>query len=154
MHSSYSKVTMAWHGMTGWHNASSMTQHIIQSRPMFVYILPAAHCLGLLPSMCMMQVTHNVACLARWMAADLYLREVDVLRFEVTIYHNLALHILTDLMLDTMSVVCQCSASHCSWALILCSILCIKILPFCNLPLNGLHLLMAIRMHRIHLFSQ
>lgn len=29
------------------------------------------------------QVTHNVACLARWMAADLYLREVDVLRFEV-----------------------------------------------------------------------
>ena len=30
-----------------------------------------------------MQVTHNVACLARWMAADLYLREVDVLRFEV-----------------------------------------------------------------------
>ncbi len=34
----------------------------------------------------MMQVTHNVACLARWMAADLYLREVDVLRFEVTIY--------------------------------------------------------------------
>ena len=43
MHSSYSKVTMAWHGMTGWHNASSMTQHIIQSRPMFVYILPAAH---------------------------------------------------------------------------------------------------------------
>ena len=38
--------------------------------------------------MCMMQVTHNVACLARWMAADLYLREVDVLRFEVTIYHK------------------------------------------------------------------
>lgn len=31
-----------------------------------------------------LQVTHNVACLARWMAADLYLREVDVLRFEVS----------------------------------------------------------------------
>eukprot|EP00884_Botryococcus_braunii_P017055 jgi/Botrbrau1/4032/Bobra.0016s0039.1 len=30
------------------------------------------------------QVTHNVACLARWMAADLYLREVDVLRFELS----------------------------------------------------------------------
>ena len=30
-----------------------------------------------------LQVTHSVACLARWMAADLYLREVDVLRFEV-----------------------------------------------------------------------
>lgn len=29
------------------------------------------------------QVTHNVACLARWIAADLYLREVDILRFEV-----------------------------------------------------------------------
>jgi len=70
----------------------------------------------------MMQVTHNVACLARWMAADLYLREVDVLRFEVTIY-NPAWHILSNLMLHTISVVCQCSASHCSWALILCSIL-------------------------------
>ena len=33
----------------------------------------------------MVQVTHNVACLARWMAADLYLREVDVLRFEVSL---------------------------------------------------------------------
>lgn len=71
-----------------------------------------------------MQVTHNVACLARWMAADLYLREVDVLRFEVKMYLNPAWHILTDLMLDTISVVCLCSASHCSCALILCSILC------------------------------
>ncbi len=61
----------------------------------------------------MMQVTHNVACLARWMAADLYLREVDVLRFEVTIYHNPACHILTlisrhilpDLMLDTICLI-------------------------------------------------
>lgn len=33
------------------------------------------------------QVTHNVACLARWMAADLYLREVDVLRFELSMSH-------------------------------------------------------------------
>jgi phosphoenolpyruvate carboxylase len=30
------------------------------------------------------QVTHNVACLARWMAADLYLREIDILRFELS----------------------------------------------------------------------
>lgn len=29
------------------------------------------------------QVTHNVAYLNRWIAADLYLREVDALRFEV-----------------------------------------------------------------------
>ena len=33
------------------------------------------------------QVTHKVACLARWMAADLYLREVDVLRFELSQNH-------------------------------------------------------------------
>jgi phosphoenolpyruvate carboxylase len=33
------------------------------------------------------QVTHKVACLARWMAADLYLREVDVLRFELSQVH-------------------------------------------------------------------
>ncbi|KAK9905656.1 hypothetical protein WJX75_003995 [Coccomyxa subellipsoidea] len=32
-------------------------------------------------------VTHKVACLARWMAADLYLREVDVLRFELSQVH-------------------------------------------------------------------
>ncbi|BDA47382.1 probable phosphoenolpyruvate carboxylase [Coccomyxa sp. Obi] len=32
-------------------------------------------------------VTHKVACLARWMAADLYLREVDVLRFELSQNH-------------------------------------------------------------------
>ena len=37
-----------------------------------------------LSAMLALQVTHNVACLARWMAADLYLREVDVLRFEVS----------------------------------------------------------------------
>ncbi|KAK9823233.1 hypothetical protein WJX72_001252 [[Myrmecia] bisecta] len=30
------------------------------------------------------KVTHNVACVSRWMAADLYLREVDVLRFELS----------------------------------------------------------------------
>ena len=30
-----------------------------------------------------MQVTHDVTLLARWMAADLFLREVEVLRFEV-----------------------------------------------------------------------
>lgn len=30
-----------------------------------------------------LQVTHDVALLARWMAADLFLREVEVLRFEV-----------------------------------------------------------------------
>lgn len=33
------------------------------------------------------QVTHNVATLSRWMAADLYLREVDVLRFELSLNH-------------------------------------------------------------------
>lgn len=33
------------------------------------------------------QVTHKVACLARWMAADLYLREIDVLRFELSQNH-------------------------------------------------------------------
>lgn len=98
---------MAWHDMTGWHKGSSVSQHIIQSWPLCVDILPAAHCLGL-PSVCVMQVTHNVACLARWMAADLYLREVDVLRFEVTMFHNLACDILTDLMLDTISVLCKC----------------------------------------------
>lgn len=32
----------------------------------------------------MPQVTHHVVCLARWMAADLYLRELDALRFEVS----------------------------------------------------------------------
>ena len=37
-----------------------------------------------------LQVTHNVACLARWMAADLYLREIDVLRFEVR--HKSSVH--------------------------------------------------------------
>ena len=79
MQSSYSR----WHGMIG----------------------QAAFCLGLLPSICVMQVTHNVACLARWMAADLYLREVDVLRFEVNRFHNPAWHILTGLVLHTISVV-------------------------------------------------
>jgi hypothetical protein len=68
----------------------------VHCRPLHVYTLPAAHCLGLLPSICVMQVTHNVACLARWMAADLYLREVDVLRFEVIMFHNSAWHILSD----------------------------------------------------------
>ncbi|KAK9799807.1 hypothetical protein WJX73_001098 [Symbiochloris irregularis] len=33
------------------------------------------------------KVTKDVACLARWMAADLYLREVDVLRFELSMGH-------------------------------------------------------------------
>lgn len=39
-----------------------------------------------LPSPCRThpQVTHHVVCLARWMAADLYLREVDALRFELS----------------------------------------------------------------------
>jgi len=35
----------------------------------------------------MLQVTHSVAILARWMAADLYLREVDALRFELSQNH-------------------------------------------------------------------
>ena len=30
-------------------------------------------------------VTHDVICLARWIAADLYLREVDMLRFELSV---------------------------------------------------------------------
>lgn len=30
------------------------------------------------------QVTHHVVCLARWMAADMYLREIDALRFELS----------------------------------------------------------------------
>lgn len=34
-----------------------------------------------------MQVTQSVAILARWMAADLYLREVDALRFELSQNH-------------------------------------------------------------------
>jgi phosphoenolpyruvate carboxylase len=34
-----------------------------------------------------MQVTHSVAILARWMAADLHLREVDALRFELSQNH-------------------------------------------------------------------
>ena len=33
------------------------------------------------------QVTHDVACLARWMAADLYLKEIDALRFELSMNH-------------------------------------------------------------------
>ena len=33
------------------------------------------------------KVTHSVACLARWMAADLYLREVEALRFELSMSH-------------------------------------------------------------------
>lgn len=33
------------------------------------------------------KVTHDVACLARWMAADLYLKEVDKLRFELSMSH-------------------------------------------------------------------
>ena len=33
------------------------------------------------------KVTADVACLARWMAADLYLREVDMLRFELSMGH-------------------------------------------------------------------
>ena len=33
------------------------------------------------------KVTHDVACLARWMAADLYLKEIDALRFEVSMSH-------------------------------------------------------------------
>ena len=32
-------------------------------------------------------MTHSVAILARWMAADLYLREVDALRFELSQNH-------------------------------------------------------------------
>lgn len=33
------------------------------------------------------KVTHDVACLARWMAADLYLKEIDGLRFEISMSH-------------------------------------------------------------------
>jgi phosphoenolpyruvate carboxylase len=33
------------------------------------------------------KVTHDVACLARWMAADLYLKEIDALRFELSMNH-------------------------------------------------------------------
>lgn len=33
------------------------------------------------------KVTHDVACLARWMAADLYLKEIDALRFELSMSH-------------------------------------------------------------------
>ena len=33
------------------------------------------------------QTTHDVACLSRWMAADLYLKEVDALRFELSMNH-------------------------------------------------------------------
>ena len=33
------------------------------------------------------KVTHEVACLARWMAADLYIREIDALRFELSMSH-------------------------------------------------------------------
>ena len=33
------------------------------------------------------QTTHDVACLSRWMAADLYLKEVDALRFELSMSH-------------------------------------------------------------------
>lgn len=35
----------------------------------------------------MAQTTHDVACLSRWMAADLYLKEVDALRFELSMNH-------------------------------------------------------------------
>jgi hypothetical protein len=31
-----------------------------------------------------LQTTYHVVCLARWMAADMYLREVDALRFELS----------------------------------------------------------------------
>ena len=33
------------------------------------------------------KVTHEVACLARWMASDLYIREIDALRFELSMSH-------------------------------------------------------------------
>ena len=33
------------------------------------------------------KVTHDAACLARWMAADLYLKEIDALRFELSMSH-------------------------------------------------------------------
>ena len=33
------------------------------------------------------KTTHDVACLSRWMAADLYLKEVDALRFELSMNH-------------------------------------------------------------------
>ncbi|GAB4814136.1 hypothetical protein N2152v2_001182 [Parachlorella kessleri] len=33
------------------------------------------------------KTTHDVACLARWMAADLYIKEVDTLRFELSMNH-------------------------------------------------------------------
>lgn len=42
------------------------------------------------------QVTHNVACLARWMAADLYLREIDVLRFEVGHHSSMQNKVIKD----------------------------------------------------------
>ena len=35
----------------------------------------------------LLQTTHDVACLARWMAADLYIKEVDTLRFELSMNH-------------------------------------------------------------------
>jgi phosphoenolpyruvate carboxylase len=35
----------------------------------------------------MLQTTHDVACLSRWIAADLYLKEVDALRFELSMNH-------------------------------------------------------------------
>ena len=33
------------------------------------------------------KVTHDVACLARWMGADLFLKEIDALRFELSMSH-------------------------------------------------------------------
>ena len=51
----------------------------------------------------MLQVTHNVACLARWMAADLYLREVDVLRFEVSLSPLLAWALGSDAILPLVA---------------------------------------------------
>ena len=35
-----------------------------------------------------LQVTFHVACLARWMAVDLYIREIDALRFELSMVRS------------------------------------------------------------------
>ena len=64
------------------------------------------------------KVTNDVACLARWMAADLYLREIDMLRFELSMGHaNEQVGLVVPPMpcTDAQHVVSQCPCTDGSY---------------------------------------
>lgn len=80
-------------------NLRANTLHVCQAQ-----VSACGHMVVCANGRCAVQVTHNVACLARWMAADLYLREVDVLRFEVRLLASSTHNTLTGWHHDSKAV--------------------------------------------------